>query len=94
LEENGQITLEQAKELFNAELPDDLPEVISCRFCGEDKQLIQPNKRVAFWVHLDLDVFEECNILTFRTSFVKNLAKMWFSWFEKKKFHDEEEEEK
>lgn len=73
------LTREEARELFEAELKD-LPAVIQCRFCGEDKQLVQPNKRIAFWVHLDLEIFEKCKTLTFRTTFLKDLAALWSHW--------------
>lgn len=73
------ITREEAVDFFNLELKN-MPEEIECRFCGEDKQLVQPNKRIAFWVHRDLDVFEKCKILTFKTSFVRELAILWSHW--------------
>ena len=79
-----------AKEIWNQKLPDDLPREIKCRFCGEPKQLIRVNDRIAFWVHLDREQFKKCKYLTFRTTFIKNACEIYREIQKKLKFHKKE----
>jgi SAM-dependent methyltransferase len=73
--------LEEMRRIYNARLPPDLPEEILCRGCGEPKQLVHRNQRVAFWGHIDPAVHARCVArLTFRTSFIQDVAKMWGHW--------------
>jgi hypothetical protein len=65
----------QVKSVWDTRLPDDLPDEIKCKFCEKPKQLLRLNDYIAFWVHTDLDTFRKCKILTFRTSFIKNVMK-------------------
>lgn len=68
------------RSIYDAKLPD-LPVEITCRGCGKPKQLIRVNDRVAFWVHRDVPTHEACPTkLTFRTSFIQDVAKMWGHW--------------
>ena len=76
---------------WNEKLPDDLPKVIQCRFCGEDKTLLRVNDRMAFWVLLDIERFRKCKFLTFRTTFIKNIAEMYRRTYKHAKFHKREE---
>ena len=73
--------LEKYRKIYNLELPPDLPAEITCRLCGKPKQLVKVNKRVAFWAHMDAKTHTACpGKLTFRTSFIQDVAKMWGHW--------------
>jgi len=73
--------LEEMRRIYNARLSPGLPEEIRCRGCGLPKQLVHRNQRVAFWGHLDPAVHAKCVArLTFRTSFIQSVAKMWGHW--------------
>ena len=75
--------------VWDTKLPDDLPENIKCRFCGEPKQLLRLNNHMAFWVHTSIYQFRKCKILTFRTSFIKNVMKTFKQISDRNKFHME-----
>jgi SAM-dependent methyltransferase len=73
--------LEEMRRIYNAALPTDLPPEILCRDCKQPKQLIRVNDRIAFWAHFDPDVHAKCVVrLTYRTSFIQNVARMWGHW--------------
>ncbi len=72
--------IDEMRRIYNAQL-NDMPAEIVCRNCGKPKQLIPVNRRVAFWAHMDPDVFNSCEVkLTFRTSFIQSVARMWGHW--------------
>ena len=75
------------EQIWRQKLPDDLPETLECKFCGEPKQLLRVNERVAFWVHLDLKRFRKCKILTFRTSFLQSVLQAYNQLHQALKFH-------
>lgn len=72
--------LNDLRKVYDAELGE-VPEVIECRDCGQPKQLIPVNKRIAFWAHLDPATHEACLVkLTYRTSFRQGVARLWGHW--------------
>jgi SAM-dependent methyltransferase len=74
-------SLAEMRRIYDARLPDDLPREIECRGCGRPKQLIPLNGRVAFWGHMDKVVHDACVVkLTFKTSFIQDVAKLWGHW--------------
>lgn len=75
--------------VWDTKLPDDLPAEIKCKFCEQPKQLLRLNDYIAFWVHTDLLAFHNCKILTFRTSFIKNIMKTFKDIHDRNKFHME-----
>jgi SAM-dependent methyltransferase len=74
--------LEELRRIYNARLSPDLPLEIRCRDCGQTKQLVPwTNRRVAWWAHYDPAVHEKCLVkLTFRTSFIQDVARLWGHW--------------
>jgi len=73
--------IEEMRRIYNLKLSDDIPKEIRCRGCGEPKQLVRVNDRVAFWAHMDRKIHEACKTkLTFRTSFIQDVAAMWGHW--------------